>query len=212
MSDQSLVQAPAVAELSALSFAELCCRIKPGDVIAFSGSDIPSEVVKLATRSEYVHVAIALATQPNLDGQRDILITESHIDLSLPSLGTGKRTLGVQIQWLSQRLAHSQGAVWWAALKSPLAEASLETMQTWLRTQEANQIPYDFVQAIGAGLNAIENIEILSRSDTKALFCSELVTCALQLAGVLDHDLNPAEQTPVDVMGFACFDAPILIR
>jgi hypothetical protein len=193
-------------------FAGLCARVKPGDVIAFSGCDIPSEVVKLATRSEYVHVAIVLGQQLNSEGIPDILITESHIDISLPSLGTGKRTLGVQIQWLSKRLAQCEGSVWWAALKQPLDQAGVGVMQAWLHDQEQHQVPYDFVQAIGAGLNAIDHIEILSKSDTKALFCSELVTCALQLAGALNHELNPAEQTPVDVMGFPCFKAPVLIH
>jgi hypothetical protein len=44
------------------------------------------------------------------------------------------------------------------------------------------------------------------------LFCSELVTCALQLAGVVDETLNPSAQTPADVMEFSCFQEPVLIQ
>jgi hypothetical protein len=64
-------------------YPELCELARPGDVIVFTGKDIPSSVVKLATQSDYVHVAIVLAViDEHPEGQ--ILIAESHIDSSLP--------------------------------------------------------------------------------------------------------------------------------
>lgn len=174
--------------------------------------DAPSTVVKLATSSEYVHVAIVLSVQGDPAVDPAVLIAESHIDISLPSVGTGKRILGVQTQWLSSRLATAVGPTWWAPLKTPLQAEALDKMQTWLYSLEAQRIPYDFVQAIGAGIDLFDSIGLCNTANDAALFCSELVTRALQIAGVLDPQINAAEQTPTDVMRFPCFKPLVLIQ
>lgn len=233
-------------------------RIQPGDIITFSGIDLPSTVVKVATHSNYVHVAIVFSIEsslpsslqlshPNHNSLRDfsleqhnindrgnpsrphdspsvvpsvlkknkpetILIAESHIDTSQPSVGTGKRTLGVQLQWLSDRLFCAKGPVWWAPLRIPLTSEQIYTLQTWLWTVEAQGTPYDFVQAIGAGLDACDRIGLENTPDESAFFCSELVTCALQRVGVVSDRINPSEQTPADLMTFSCFHPPVLLQ
>lgn len=70
-------------------------------------------------------------------------------------------------------------------------------MQAWLLEAEKQRIPYDFPQAIATGLPLLERIGLEIPEDYSALFCSELVTHALQLAGVLDETINPSEQTPM---------------
>jgi hypothetical protein len=189
--------------------------IKPGDIIAFSGTDIPSDVVKIATHSHYVHVAIVFAVTRSKHPDQTILIAESHIDTSLPSLGTGKPILGVQFHWLSQRF-NLPGPIWWAALKQPLHPDRLMQMQTWLNNLEQQRVPYDFLHAIKAGIEAmIPEVPLVALDrlpDDHAFFCSELVTRALQIAGAIAPDLNPADQTPAEVMQFPCFQAPILIK
>jgi hypothetical protein len=181
-------------------------QIKPGDVIAFSGKDLPSGVVKLATQSKFVHVAIVIWRDV-----KNILIAESHVDVSLPSVGTGAKALGVQLQWLDDRIAQQPAPIWWAALKKPLDETGLIKLRQWGQDVEHQQIPYDFVQAIGVGLEAM-GIKQINQQDDRAYFCSELVTCALQLAGAVDQQLNPAQQTPANVMAFPCFEPEILIK
>ncbi len=187
------------------TYQEIRSRIKPGDVIAFSGKDIPSGVVKLATQSCYVHVAIVVWCD-----RKNILIAESHVDWSLPSVGTGDRGLGVQLQWLDDRIATQNAPIWWAALKKPLEESGLSRMRQWVQDIENQKIPYDFVQAIGVGLEFV-GLKV-NQQDDRAYFCSELVTCALQLAGAVDKTLNPAQQTPAHVMGFDCFEGAIVIK
>lgn len=189
----------------------LCSQIKPGDVIAFSGVDAPSTVVKLATRSEYVHVAIVLSIKQQSFSD-PILIAESHIDTSLPSVGTGEPLLGVQTQWLSKRLATVHGPVWWAALKVRPSSDRLRKMQTWLLNLEQRQVPYDFPQAIAAGMPILDWLNVEIPTDYSALFCSELVTRALQIAGILEEQVNPSAQTPTDVMNFSCFKPLVLIQ
>jgi hypothetical protein len=203
-----------------LSYEALQNQLKVGDVLAFGGTDLPSDMVKLATRSCFVHVAIVFSTEPPTASQKleentpqadSILIMESHVDVSLPSVGTGKCTLGVQMQWLSQRLETYDGNLWWAPLKFPLTAEGISAMQTWLRRMEAQQIPYDFTQAIEVGVAAFTRTQREHLTDYSALFCSELVTVSLQLAGALDSEINASAQTPADVMKFSCLQPPIAI-
>lgn len=203
-------------------------RIRPGDIITFSGFDIPSTVVKVATQSSYVHVAIVFSvrassdafpgaqttTQSSVNQEREdtILIAESHIDSSIPSVGTGKRTLGVQLQWLSNRLACAKGPVWWAPLSTPLTITQSQTLQGWLWDVESQGTPYDFVQAVGAGMDACDHLGLENTPDESAFFCSELVICALQKVRVISDLINPSEQTPADLMALPYFKTPILIQ
>jgi hypothetical protein len=198
--------------LLSITYQTLWKQIKVGDVITFSGTDFPSEVVKIATQSIYVHVAIVHSVDPQALPETAILIAESHIDRSLPSVGTGKRALGVQFQWLFSRLAQHPGQAWWTPLKNPLPLEGMAKLQVWLQTIESQEIPYDFIQAIGAGIPQVELIKLRNAPDFSALFCSELVTRALQIAGAIDETLNPSEQTTADVMQFPCFKQPLLIR
>jgi hypothetical protein len=195
-----------------ITYQALCKQIKIGDVITFSGTDLPSDIVKIATRSIYVHVAIAHSVDPQALPENAILIAESHVDRSLPSVGTGKRILGVQFQWLFNRLAQHPGQAWWTPLKTPLAPENIAKLQVWLQAIESQEIPYDFIQAIGAGMSQAKPIKLKNDPDFSALFCSELVTRALQIAGAIDETLNPSEQTAADVMRFPCFKEPLLIQ
>jgi hypothetical protein len=190
----------------------VCNHAKIGDVITFSGTDFPSEIVKIATQSIYVHVAIVHSVDTQAPSENTILIAESHIDRSLPSVGTGKQALSVQFQWLFNRLAQYPGQAWWVPLKTPLTLGGIARLQVWLQTIESQETPYDFIQAIGAGLAQVELIKLNNNPDFSALFCSELVTRALQMAGAIDETLNPSEQTAADVMQFPCFKKPLLIQ
>jgi hypothetical protein len=185
--------------------------VKPGDVFAFSGNGLPSKVVKIATQSQYVHVAIVVWVDQRAAQNNAILLAESHIDLSLPSVGTGDRRLGVQFQWLDDRLQHKPGPIWWLPLRDTLDSGNISKMQQWLQLTEAEKRPYDFKQAIGIGLTAL-GWDKLNQADDNALFCSELVTRSLQIAGVLDSELNAATCTPANVIDFPCFHPPILLK
>jgi hypothetical protein len=161
-----------MAEISfdrVISFADLRSQVRPGDVFAFSGSGLPSQTVKVATQSDFVHVAIVHSVDLSAVNRGSILIAESHIDTSLPSVGTGKKTLGAQLQWLVDRIQQSTTPIWWAALKTPLASAQIATLQAWLQEIEQQQVPYDFVQAIGAGMEAITPLNIHNPADFSAL-------------------------------------------
>lgn len=205
------------------SYSTVCDRIQPGDVIIFSGVDLPSTVIKVATHSGYVHAAIIFSTgpdawvhlddRPKLESRTDtLLIAEAHIDTRLPSVGNGQRAAGVQLQWLTNRLAAAQGPVWWASLKEPLTTDQVSTLQQWLWDVESQGTPYDYVQALGAGIDAGDRLGLENTPDESAFFCSELVVCALQKVGVVSDRLNASEQTPADVMTLPCFNDPVQIQ
>lgn len=185
--------------------------MKVGDVIIFSANDLPSTVVKVATRSPYVHAAIVLFARQSKTAECSVVIAESHVDTSLPSLGTGEQGMGVQHQWLDHRLQR-QGRAWWIPLKAPLISTQRQRMQNWLQEIEAQKVPYDFEQVTGAALDIGDRLGLENTPDDQALFCSELVTRALQIAGVVESHINPAEQVPADIVQFSCFQAPILIK
>ena len=185
--------------------------MKTGDVIIFSAADLPSTVVKVATRSQYVHAAIVLFTHQEQPSEGSVIIAESHVDTNLPSLGTGEKIMGAQHQWLEHRLKN-EGQAWWVPLKAPLAKDQRLRLQHWLQEIEAQQVPYDFEQVAGAALDMCDNLGLENTPDDKALFCSELVTRALQIAGVIESHINAAEQVPADIVEFPCFLSPILIK
>ena len=190
-------------------------NVRPGDVLAFSGNDLPSEVVKVATQSEFVHVAIVFSNQYQTEHEtRQIMLVESHINCDFPSQLGQEKILGVQFQTLANRI-HPLGSAlnfWWAPLKEALSNTAQTKMQAWLTEAEQEKIPYDFCQAIGAGMDALDPLGMENKADFSALFCSELVTKALQIAEQVSKSVNPSEQTPHDVMGFDCFDSVYDIR
>ncbi len=189
-----------------ISYSELRSQINPGDVIVFSGKDLPSHVVKIATQSDYVHVAIVLSVEDDREDGNCILLAESHIDKSLPSVGTGACVQGAQIQWLEERLKTCQDPVRWAKLHPELNPAETVKLQSWLWEIEQAQVGYDYLQAIGAGMG------ICSNTDFSALFCSELVTRGLQIVGRVFPTINASTTTPAAVMAFPCLMPPIEIE
>jgi hypothetical protein len=187
-------------------------QIKTGDVIAFSGNEGFSKLIKWASGSMFSHVGIVLST--NLSGElgHSVLIVESTVETSVRDATNSEVIKGVQLHWLSKRILMYDGSVWWVPLKKPLPQDGLEKMQSWLRQTNNQRVPYDYVQVMGAGLDMFERLGITNRTSLSTLFCSELVTKALQASGIVDLGLNPSEQTPNDVVNFPCFDAGLPLK
>jgi len=187
--------------------------IKTGDVLAFSGNAGFSKFIRWSTGSIYSHVGIVLNT--NLGGGfgDSVLVIESRTETIGTDAAGVKLLKGVQLQWLSKRILMYDGAVWLLPLKKPLPEEGKHKMQAWLRETNNKITPYDSVQLMGAGLDLFDRMKLsYSSEDLSTLFCSELVTKALQIAGVVDASLSPSEQTPRDVVNFPIYNAPILFK
>jgi hypothetical protein len=190
-------------------------QIKSGDVIAFSGKEGFSSLIKWATRSIYSHVGIVLEVEMGGGFGKSLLVVESTTSIGYTDADGKEVIKGVQINWLSKRLDMYDGEVWLVPLKEKLAKDSLERMQTWLRQTNNKKLRYDSYQPLGSGLDLWDNVlGLTNKADLSRLFCSELVTAALQVAGVLNNpEINASEQTPRDVVNFPCFvNPPVLLK
>tara|TARA_R110002096_G_scaffold137381_1_gene290692 strand:- start:148 stop:678 length:531 start_codon:yes stop_codon:yes gene_type:complete len=168
--------------------------MKTGDVIGFSGKGDVSNVIKQFTGCDISHIGIVYRTPEDR-----VVIMESTSLNDIPDCVTGERIKGVQQQYLSDRLASYDGQAYWYALDADVED--FEPMFDWLEQVHENRTEYDTAQAIGAGIDYFvpENHECLNK-----LFCSELVSHALQLAGVVPDEINASEETPADVIKYPC--------
>ena len=136
-----------------------------------------------------------------------IMLIESTSLRNIPDAIYNEIIKGVQIHFLSRRLESYDGKAWWLPLKEDLNGFEKNKLQNWLRKKHYERTPYDSFQAIGAGADLFDMVlGIENEPDFSSLFCSELVTKALQVGGVVSSDINPSEQTPEDVANFECFD------
>ena len=192
-------------------------QISPGDVIAFSGNGLDSQIIRWFTRSPYSHVVIVLDTKYPNQQCEDILIAESTTYTTVPDFQKQKCLRGVQVHWLSHWLAAYKacGRAWWFPLQQKLSHDRIAQMQSWLWHLYGNQIPFACRKSVGAWLATNKYLKAEAKEQSSpnsaGLFCSELVTAALQVAGIIDSKLNPAAQTPKDLMNLECFQEPTLI-
>jgi hypothetical protein len=178
----------------------------------FSGRAGFSTMIKLLTNSEYSHVGILLNDKSILLGEM-VLLIESTTEIQLSDADGRQAIKGVQLHFLSQRLSMYDGSAFWVPLKNPIPQAQLDQMLTWARNIYAEKVPYPYTQVCGLPLLKIEDAcGMETRPDYDAFFCSELVTKALQVAGVLDSFVDPASQTPSDIVNFSCFEKPVQIK
>ncbi|MEM8845370.1 MAG: hypothetical protein AAGB35_10065 [Pseudomonadota bacterium] len=193
-----------------MKYSDIRGSLKTGDMIAFSGNGLISNLIKWKTNSPISHVAIVLSTQTSDLGDF-VFICESTTLTTTADAITKELWQGVQIQLLSSRINHYDGDIYIHPLTNHLSDQSKQTMVQWLRKKHQDKTPYDSKQALGSGLDLFDSIVGENTPDFSSLFCSELVTKALQLGGAVSTQLNPSEMTPVDCTEFSCFDQPTRI-
>lgn len=184
--------------------------MKTGDVIAFSGKGGFSDIIKWRFKKPFSHVGIVLSVNMGSGMGRSVLMIESTMGTNLPDAMTKEVVKGVQIHWLSKVLERYNGKAWWVPLKEPLGIEEERRMTSWLRETHNARVPYDLCQAIGAGINFWDAL-LENDPDFSKLFCSELVTRALQIAGRVDESVNPSETAPHEVLEFDCLNGQVLI-
>jgi len=176
--------------------------IKVGDVIAFDGKGNFSNIIKAATFSDISHVGMVINSDFELGARRNMLIEST-------TLSNGFAGVGITV--LSKVIDEYDGEVWLYPLKEELDLNDKANMTNWLFRQKGK--PYDTAQAIRAGIDlGFGKIDIVkNKEDFNKLFCSELVSEALERAGVISA-VNASEQTPADVCDMDCFEKRILLK
>lgn len=189
--------------LSAMSYEDARGQMKPGDVIAFSGKGNFSEIIKWATRSQVSHVGVILQSKLLIeDAPQAGMFNQIIESTSLNGFS------GVSVSRLSDRIATYDGEMWWLPLSDKIrANLNLKEFYDFLIHQDHK--PYDTPQAIKSALDAFDSTPGLSGltknvEDFSKFFCSELVTAALEKAGVIKN-INSSEVTPADLCSFQLY-------
>ena len=174
------------------SYKNIRSKMKPGDVIAFSGKRPHSETIKIFTDSNVSHVGVIFQSKLSIAGDPK----KRSFNLVAEATASGVRFTGLRgIKKLYD------GELWWL----PLSNASRQNLKLkkffdFLLCSEGK--PYDFKQAIGAGVDVLDDLGIKrNEEDFEKLFCSELVAGALEKGGVI-ADINASEVTPIDLCRF----------
>lgn len=164
--------------------------IQDGDVIAFGGRGMVSNLIKLTTRSNVSHVALVMRSVSNT-GERLNQIIEST---------TLNNYAGVVVNRLSNRLKEYDGDVWWLPLKQEFRnKARNKEAYKWLLKQKRKA--YDTKQAIGSGLDLLwNNIENFDK-----LFCSELISAFYEKVDIVG-EINSSEVIPIDLCMFNLYE------
>ncbi|WP_038172765.1 hypothetical protein [Verrucomicrobium sp. BvORR106] len=191
------------------SYHEIRPRMLPGDVVAFSGKNNFSDVIKWATGATVSHVGIVYSIAPDeegADGAVAVHIMEStflHRDVK-----TGQSSGGVLRNRLCHHVEHYEGHIWWLPL-SAAARARLDAgrLTQFLLDQQGKE--YDVAQAVGSALDVLDGVPLVgaatyNEENFTRFFCSELATAALEAGGVIGR-INASEVTPIDLCTFSLF-------
>ncbi|NEN99165.1 MAG: hypothetical protein F6K50_27890, partial [Moorea sp. SIO3I7] len=121
---------------------------------------------------------------------------------------------GVQIHYLENWLNayRNYGQAWWVPLAKPLSSEGIDKMQNWLWNLHERQVRYSCWKSIGAWLKVNRYLVPSDSQNIQRIFCSELVTQALQIAGSIDGSVLACQQTPKEAVTFGCFEAPVLLE
>jgi len=169
-----------------VNYKDIRNEMKPGDVIAFGGKGLISGIIKGVTNSPVSHVGIIMQT---------VLQGGIFINQIIESNGKKKGLTGTQVWRMSERLSEYGGMVWWLQMNIKIDKQHLVDFCLSQKDKE-----YDTPQAIGSAVDFLPD----QKEDLNKLFCSELVTAALESVGVL-NDINASEATPADVVAFPIY-------
>lgn len=191
------------------SYHEIRARMLPGDVVAFSGKNNFSDVIKWATGATVSHVGIVYSVETGADlqtGEVAVHIMEStflHRDHT-----TGKSSGGVLRNRLCHHIESYEGHIWWLPLSAAAREKlDLGRLSQFLAEQQGKE--YDVTQAVCSALDAMDDAPVVGAATHNAenftrFFCSELATAALEAGGVIGR-INASEVTPIDLCSFSLF-------
>ncbi|MDC8830159.1 hypothetical protein [Alteromonas gilva] len=190
--------------LSQQHYHDIKHLIAPGDIIAFGGTSLFSRWTKFTTRAQVTHTALVVDT-PAIHSTE-----QGRHDLTMIEATSIKGKKGVMYNYVSERVKHYQGDVWWLPLHNN-AKAQLQDnwqhFHDFLHQQHGKG--YDVWQLFGAAIDVFDdhrwfNWLTYNRKKLNQWFCSELVAEGLRYAGIVS-DVNPSETTPKDICQFDIF-------
>lgn len=166
-------------------------QMRVGDVIAFGGHGFISGTIKLFTRYPVSHVGTVLGASE-----------EGRVGLIESTTLADKK--GVQVNYLSERIATYDGNVWWLPLCGETrAKTDWDRFVAFLCDYEKKHVSYDYRQCfrmVLAPLAHVPSMGILrNHEDLKRVFCSELVAAAYEYSGALPFGTDASDVAPADL-------------
>ena len=189
-----------------IDYKEARKLMKPGDVIAFGGKTLFSEIIKLATFSNVSHVGAILQTNICDDN------TGRFFNKIIESASINGFN-GVSDSRLSERLNDVEGEIWWLPLKKEIREHQFnqEKFYNFLFDQDNARVEYDLAQALMSAMDIFDKLPLISnnlghnKEDFNKFFCSELIAAAFEKSGITG-DINASEVTPIDLCRWSLYE------
>jgi hypothetical protein len=181
---------------TAPKYADVRSDLKTGDLVLFSGASFFSSVIKWAVGGRWSHVGVVVRL-PSIPER--VLLWESTTLADLPDVETGRAAAGVQLVYLSDRLASYAGEFKLRALDKPVTPEMYAALAQ--RRAQLSGRPYetDKLELLHAAFDGW--LAQRKRERLHSLFCSELVAEAYQALGLLPeppHGPPSNEYTPRD--------------
>jgi hypothetical protein len=190
-------------------YDDVCQLMQPGDVIAFGGVGLLSDLVKRTTSSTVSHVGVI---QKAAAAGNDVMVIEATVREDLAGGGKTPPTWRVGPASCRAVISHYERDVWWLPLDPQKRAQSFDqnAFDKFLTSMAGR--PFDVLGGGGVILKApirkLLNSNILDGGDDqKLLFCSELVAAALQASKIVDDAaINPSDIAPGDLCGWTIYD------
>lgn len=180
------------------SYDNVKYKLTSGDVVAFGGYSYISNTIKEFTKSVVSHVGVVV--EDVVCGNRMLLIAEA-----LANFDDRAKKSGVSLSRLSSVIFKEEGRsdIWFLRL-SDESRCKFNNAKFMDFIYNSTKKEYDYKQAIIAGMDN-KIIKHINREDLGKLFCSELVSAALEAAGVLPN-INASNITPIALCSFKIYD------
>jgi hypothetical protein len=164
-----------VSPMKSLNPSHVLASLKSGDIIGFSGHNIHSYIINLATYGwpgwGISHVGIIA----DYEGQK--LIFESTTSAPDKCVIQNAYVTGTQAQRIVSRISHYNGKVWHYPLAKPLRMHESYRLTSFLMRNIGK--PYDTAGSMLAGARLWSDIQAFFHEESlAALFCSEWVAAA----------------------------------
>lgn len=151
-------------------------RIKPGDLIGFSGRSLLAHAINLGS----LGVPFLGLSHVGIVGHLgyDLVLYESTTTVDdMPCLVRGEVVTGVQCHPIADRVEAFSGRVWHYPLRRPLPAEQAKWLAHRLESLCLNACPYDYIGAWNSRsmLIALAMRAKFGKEDLREVFCSEMV-------------------------------------
>jgi len=195
-------------------------KLGTGDIVLFSGDTASGDIIKVATRSEFSHIAIVLDNNGTLVTLEATTNLANLRDLLTNNTGPGVRSFNLHDKIFAG--TYNTIAIRQANFNiSDLESTALRNFGNSLKGASYDSNPEDLIQPAcndyGTQVTSLiplcnQNAGDNTYEDMGSFFCSEFVAKALINMSLLSSSKNPALYTPVDFASTAPVPLELLIR